>query len=190
MTRHKLLAGAGLLALSSYASADGMNAGTVHFTGEIIEPSCIIQGNDGNDNNVPLGTYPTSLFEEVGSQSDDIPFTITLAECPIQTTGLTSVQLTFEGATVPTSNADLLAVSAISTTGAQAATNIGVAVSTLARPDTLLKMDGSTEQIAIPLPTAVGDNVNAQFIARYQATALPVTAGPADANMTINILYK
>lgn len=195
MIFNKIVTGACFMALSGYALADGMNAGTVHFTGEIIEPSCVIEGNDGTDNNVPLGTYPTSLFTSVGSQSDAVPFDITLADCPVQTTGLASVQLTFEGATVESSNADLLSVSSISTTGAEAATGIGVAVSLFSTPSSLLKMDGSEDQVSILLPppdsgSSGVDKIKADFIARYQATSLPVVAGPADADMTVNILYK
>lgn len=178
------------LMFSSYnAVADGMNAGTVHFTGEIIEPSCVIDGNDGKDNNVPLGTYPTSLFAAVGDQSTLQPFDISLKDCPVQTDGLSSVQLTFEGATVASSNSELLTVSAITTQGTTAATNVGIAVSLQATPTKLLTLDGSEDQIEIALrPTT--DNIRASFFARYQAYALPVTPGPADADMTVNILYR
>ncbi|KFC13173.1 type 1 fimbriae major subunit [Trabulsiella guamensis ATCC 49490] len=189
MTLMKYIPVAFAVALSIPAVADEMNAGTVHFTGEIIEPSCIIDGNDGKDNNVPLGTYPTSLFVNPGDESSLIPFDIQLKNCPLQTTGLTSVQLTFEGPTVATSNADLLSVSAITTAGSEAATNIGVAVSTLDRTETLLKMDGSEGQVAIDLPTN-SDSVRGHFVARYRAFAIPVTPGPADADMTVNILYR
>jgi type 1 fimbrial protein len=190
MTYKKYIPAALLVALSMPVFADEMNAGTVHFTGEIIEPSCVIDGNDGTDNNIPLGTYPTSLFAAPGDESSLIPFTIALSECPVQTTGLTSIQLTFEGTTVASSDANLLAVSAITTAGSSAATNIGVAVSTMNRTDALLKMDGSEGQIAIDLPTVAGNAIRQQFVARYRAFATPVTAGPADADMTVNILYR
>jgi type 1 fimbrial protein len=48
--------------VSVSAIAAEMNAGTIHFTGQIIEPSCTIDGDNGTDSTVPLGTYPNSLF--------------------------------------------------------------------------------------------------------------------------------
>ncbi|MFK3661047.1 fimbrial protein [Scandinavium sp. NPDC088450] len=179
------------LTLSSFSVfADGTNAGTVHFTGEIIEPSCVIDGDSGTDNNVPLGTYPTTLFANPGDKSTAMPFTIRLKDCPIQTDGLNHVQLTFEGVTEPNSNAELLTVSALTTAGSTAATNVGIAVSKVETPGTLLKLDGSEDQIAIPLSRNAGDAIFQDFLARYQAFAIPVTAGPADADMTVNILYR
>lgn len=60
--RGHIISGA-LLALASTGTfAAELNAGTIHFTGQIIEPSCEIQGDDGTNSTVPLGTYPTSLF--------------------------------------------------------------------------------------------------------------------------------
>ena len=188
MTFIKYIPAALTIALSIPVFADEMNAGTVHFTGEIIEPSCVIEGNDGTDNNVPLGTYPTTLFANPGDESSYVPFTIELKDCPLQTTGLTSIQLTFEGPTVPSSNADLLTVGA--DVGITAATNIGVAVSKINQTDTLLKMDGSEGQVAIDLPTVAGNSIRQQFVARYRAFAIPVDAGPADADMAVNILYR
>jgi len=180
-----------LFALASHSVlADEMNAGTVHFTGEIIEPSCVINGNDGKDNNVLLGTWPTSIFSNVGNESEPVPFTIELAECPLSSSGLPAVQLTFNGPTALTQTSDLLDVSKLTTTGATAATNIGVAVSPADEATRLLKMDGSTDQVFVQLPTTQSDTVMADFVARYRAFAVPVTAGAADADMTVNILYR
>lgn len=60
--KNNFMAGAVLAAISMGSFAAEMNAGTVHFTGEIIEPSCTIQGDSGTDSTVPLGTYPKSLL--------------------------------------------------------------------------------------------------------------------------------
>ncbi|MCS2171604.1 type 1 fimbrial protein [Scandinavium sp. TWS1a] len=188
--KRKLLLTLFLAASIGSVNADEMNAGVVHFTGEIIDPTCVIDGNDGKDNNVPLGTYPSSLFQNPGDESSLIPFTISLKDCPVQSTGLINIQLTFEGTTVPTSNADLLAVSTITTGGTTAATNVAIAVSSINAITTLIKMDGSEDQLLVRLPTISGDAVSADLVARYRAVAVPVTAGPADADMTVNILYR
>lgn len=173
----------------SFAQADEMNAGKIHFTGSIIEPTCEIAGNDGKDNKVPLGTYPTSLFTAKDIESTLIPFTITLTKCPVATTGLPAVQLTFNGTTV-TNDPTLLVVSKITTDGTTAATNVGIAVSPSGDSSTLIKFDGSEDQASITLPLAAGTDVSADFDARYKAIATPVTAGPADADLTVNILYR
>ena len=59
--RYKLISAVILtMATTSSAFADEANAGEIHFTGELIEPSCVIEGDTGTDSTVPLGTYPTS----------------------------------------------------------------------------------------------------------------------------------
>ncbi|WP_150319101.1 fimbrial protein, partial [Enterobacter hormaechei] len=62
--------------LSMNGFAAEMNAGTIHFTGEIIESSCTIQGDDGTDSTIPLGTYPISLFTDVGTETALMPFSV------------------------------------------------------------------------------------------------------------------
>ncbi|HCM9582003.1 TPA: type 1 fimbrial protein [Enterobacter asburiae] len=167
-----------------------MNAGTIHFTGEIIESSCTIQGDDGTDSTIPLGTYPISLFTDVGTETALMPFSITLANCPLKSDGLPAVQLTFNGPTTLTGTNTLLDVSKITTTGETAATGVGVAVSQAGKNDQLIIMDGAEEQVYIELATKPSDTIKADFNARYKSFASTVTAGPADADMTINILYR
>lgn len=172
------------------AFAAEMNAGTIHFTGQIIEPSCTIDGDNGTDSTVPLGTYPNTLFTYVGKESDLIPFTITLSECPVKSDGLPSVQLTFNASTALTGSTTLMDVSKITTDGETAATGIGIAVSPADDDTDFIAFDGSEDQVKIALPTVKDDQIHANFNARYKSFATTVTAGPADADMTINILYR
>ena len=51
-------------------------------------------------------------------------------------------------------------------------------------------MDGAEGQIYIELATKSEDTIKADFNARYKSFATAVTAGPADADMTVNILYR
>ncbi len=127
--KKNIIAGLALATLSMNGFAAEMNAGTIHFTGEIIESSCTIQGDDGTDSTIPLGTYPTSLFNTVGKETALTEFSITLANCPLTSAGLPAVQLTFNGPTTLTKTKTLLDVSKITTTGETAATGIGIAVS-------------------------------------------------------------
>lgn len=190
----KMKQGIVLLALLSAYSLPGfsaeLNAGTIHFTGEIISPSCTISGTSGTDSTVELGTFPTSLFTSTGVESTKTPFSIVLANCPLTTDGLPAVQLTFNGATTLTGSTSLLDVSKITTSGATAATGVGIAVSLKDADTTLLKFDGTEEQVYIELPSTAEDTIRATFNARYKSFSSTVTAGPADADLTVNILYR
>lgn len=188
--RKNIIAGLALATVSMNGFAAEMNAGTIHFTGEIIEPSCTIQGDNGTDSTIPLGTYPKSLFTDIGTETTLMPFTITLANCPLKSDGLPAVQLTFNGPTTLTQTNTLLDVSKITTTGDTAATGIGVAVSPAGKDDQLITMDGAEGQVYIELATKSSDTILANFNARYKSFAADVTAGPADADMTVNILYR
>lgn len=188
--KNNIFAGIALAAVSMNSFAAEMNAGTIHFTGEIIEPSCTIEGDNGTDSTIPLGTYPKSVFTEVGKETTYMPFTITLANCPLKSDGLPAVQLTFNGPTTLTGSNTLLDVSKITTTGDTAATGIGVAVSPAGKNDQLITMDGAEGQVYIELATKSADTIQADFNARYKSFAAEVTAGPADADMTVNILYR
>ena len=180
-----------ILALSSTSVfASEMNAGTIHFTGQIIEPSCTIVGDNGTDSTVPLGTYPKSLFTDIGTESTLMPFSVTLADCPLKSDGLPSVQLTFNGPTTLTTSTTLLDVSKITTDGDTAATGVGIAISPDGKNTQLIAMDGTEEQVSIELPTKKEDTIKADFNARYKSFSKTVTAGPADADLTVNILYR
>ncbi|CAH6041632.1 fimbrial protein [Citrobacter koseri] len=188
--RGHIISGALLALASTGIFAAEMDAGTIHFTGQIIEPSCEIQGDDGTNSIVPLGTYPTSLFSTPGTESTLAPFSIVLVDCPLKSDGLPAVQLTFNGTTALTGSSTLLDVSKITTAGDTAATGVGIAVSPENKDTQLITMDGGEGQVFIELPTLTGDSVQANFNARYKSFSQTVTAGPADADMTVNILYR
>lgn len=166
------------------------NAGTIHFTGEIIEPSCVIVGDSGTEYTVPLGSFPTSLFATIGKESDLVPVVITLKDCPMSSDGLAQVQLTFTGTTDLTESLSLLDVSKVSTSGTTAATGIGIALSPEGEDSTLIKFDGSDNQVYIPLPSQASTMISTSLNARYKSFAATVTPGPADADLTVNILYR
>lgn len=177
-----------LASTTAFAAED--NAGKIHFTGEIIEPSCVIVGDDGTDYSVPLGTFPTSLFATVGKESDPVPVTVTLKDCPLASDGLPQVQLSFNGPTTLTGSATLLDVSKVTTTGTTAATGIGI-VLTEDVPDSVpIKFDSSDGQVFVKLSSKASDTISTTLNARYKSFAKTVTAGPADADLTVNILYR
>lgn len=170
--------------------ADENEAGKIHFTGEIIAPSCTIKGDTGKDSTVPLGTYPTSRFKAQGDESDLIPFSITLTGCPATSDGLPAVQLTFNGTTTLSNTSTIMDVSAITTKGGSAATGVGIAITPKEKPTQYIAFDGSDEQVWIDLPASASTDISADFNARYKSYSTTVTAGPADADLTVNILYR
>ena len=175
-----------LTTASAFAAEE--NAGVIHFTGELVSPSCVIVGDNGPDSTVPLGTFPTSLFTKggMGTASTDVPFTITLKDCPVATDGLPAIQLTFQGLTTLSHDSTLLD---ISSADGVAATGVGIAVSTSLAPTTMLTMDNEENQVSIDLPTNATDTIKADFLARYISFSETVTAGDANADMTVSIVY-
>ena len=180
-----------MAASTGNAYAAEMNAGTIHFTGLIIEPSCTIEGDNGTEQTVPLGTYPTSLFTTPGTESELTPFSIKLVDCPLKSDGLASVQLTFNGQTTLTGSSTLLDVSKLTTSADQAAEGIGIAISPADFPNVFIEMDGTEGHSYIELPVRVEDKIILNYYARYKsfAAAADIKAGAADGDLTVNILY-
>lgn len=159
------------------------NAGKIHFTGEIIAPSCVVVGDGGTtEYKVLLGTYPTSLFKAVGTETDLIAVPIELKDCPVKSDGLANVQLTFSGVTVE-GEPDELIVSG-------GASGVAIVLSEMDHDTTLIKFDKSSGQVFIPLSTSATDTISTMLNARYKSISSTVTAGEANADLTINILYQ
>ncbi|HDZ8011141.1 TPA: type 1 fimbrial protein [Citrobacter amalonaticus] len=192
MTRKITLLSSLILALSvtTVYAEDTIPSATIHFTGSVIVPSC--EFDNGGEQTVTLGSFPTTDFPVVGAEATGTSFTITLNNCPTPTSSLARVQMTFTGPTV-TSHPELLQVSKITTedAGVDEATNIGIAINLgLESSTSKLKLDGTDEQIYIDLPPAADTQISQDFFACYVAYAIPVTAGPADADMVVNLLYR
>ncbi|MFW0767025.1 fimbrial protein [Trabulsiella odontotermitis] len=189
--KKSLLLGTLLLLTSSKLLAAEMSAGTIHFTGEIIEPSCEITGDGGtSDLNIPLGTYPSSYFDVVGKETTLMPVRFMLDNCPLKSDGLPAIQLTFTGTSDLTGDVTLLDVSQITTAGDAAATGVGIAVSPEGDDTNLLHLDGSEGQLSLDLPDIANDSVPVNLNARYKSFAQDVEPGAADADLVVNILYR
>lgn len=187
MHLNKSLSALALLTLiSTSAWADEGPSGIIHFTGDIINPSCKIVGEGGTtDSTVKLGSYPPSTFSALGEKSTNMKFVLTLKDCPVATDGLDQIQLTFSGDTVPGSD-DVLALDAASTAG-------GVGISVVSENDKTLNlnMKGEEGQLFIPLMTSAG-NITTNLFARFQsivATPAEITPGTASSQMIVNIVY-
>ena len=181
-----------LLALSLFTLgstpswADETNAGEIHFTGEIISPSCEISGDSGKNINVYLGSPAPSYFTENSGKSDDIAVPIALTKCPVATDGLSQVQLTFTGTPV-SGKTDMLELDPGGAEG------VGITLSSEEDRSTYLDITGAEHQVYVPLPSTVDGVVTTTLEARYvslSGTSEGVTPGAANAKVTIGILYR
>ena len=171
---------------SSPSWADESNAGEIHFTGEIINPSCEISGDSGKNINVYLGSPAPSYFTENNGKSDDVAIPISLIHCPVATDGLSQVQLTFTGTPV-SEKTDMLALDA---DGAQ---GVGITISTEEDRATNLDITGAEHQLYIPLSETPDGVISTTLSARYvslSGTKQGVTPGAANAKVTVGILYR
>ncbi|WP_052283473.1 fimbrial protein [Kluyvera genomosp. 1] len=171
---------------SSPTWADETNAGEIHFTGEIINPSCEISGDSGKNINVYLGSPAPSYFTKNNGKSDDVAVPITLIHCPVATDGLSKVQLTFTGTPVDT-RTDMVALDAGGAEG------VGITLSTEEDLDTYLDITGAEGQTYVDLPETADGTITTQVEARYvsiSGTEEGVTPGAANAKVTVGILYR
>ncbi|MFV8869985.1 fimbrial protein [Serratia fonticola] len=169
----KLVIAASIIAsLSASAFADD---GKINFIGAITDDACTVVNNMSNPLIVTLGTVSSTAFTTGTMTAAPTKFTIALTNCPAS---VTSAKVKFDG----TANANDNTILAL-TQETGVATNVGIQL-----------MDKS--QAVVPLYTAstayaltTGDN-DLDFVARYLATSLPVTAGPANSTSNFTIVYN
>lgn len=77
-----LLVVGSLLALSLATVTTARAAGTLNFTGKIINESCQI-ANNGGDVNVDFGNVDMSALKSHEAKTAETPFTINLTGCPL-----------------------------------------------------------------------------------------------------------
>lgn len=166
----------------SYAALPA-TTGAVKFSGNIVESTCNIQASS---NAVDMGTYLTSDIEKKGEEvtGSKKPFKINLTGCPVTTTPLT-MEATFSGNKVDSVDSKLLALDALSGTGA---TGIGIGIynSTTGQQidlssssnSKLPEIQISTADIEIPLQVA------------YVSNGQRIKSGKAEATLNFQINYK
>lgn len=171
------LAFAAVSALAFTTSA--FAAGQINFTGEIVNAACDIKINNSS-NEVVLGKWPTSMFKVAGDKSTPANFTIDVANCVAG-----NYQVNFAG-TADATNAKLLKASA--------ATGVGIAIANANSTSNLVNLNtvvGADSNAALTVSgtgaTAAGTLPLQAF---YQATGSTVTAGKADATVSITLQQK
>ncbi|ENE1421906.1 fimbrial protein [Salmonella enterica] len=152
-------------------------AGTVNFSGEILDAACDVDVASKNQT-VILGTYNKSEFTAVGDKTAAKKFDIVLKNCP---SSVTSAKVRFDG-TPDASDSTLLA---IDTSVAGAATGVAINLMTADKAD--LPLHG-VNSYSYPL-SSTQDNTLA-FYAQYESTAASVTAGPANSVANFSVDYN
>ncbi|WP_260864544.1 fimbrial protein [Citrobacter sp. Marseille-Q6884] len=152
-------------------------AGTVNFTGEILDAACSVDVASQNQT-VALGTYNKSEFTNSGDVTAAKKFNIILKDCPDT---VTQAHVMFDGTPEPT-NSSLLA---IDSTVAGAAT--GVAINLLTADMVPLPLHGdNTYRYEL---SSTADN-SLDFYAQYKSTSGTVTAGPANSVASFSVIYN
>jgi major type 1 subunit fimbrin (pilin) len=161
---------AGVLSASAFA-ADGK----INFVGAITDDACTVVNNMSNPLTVTLGTVASTAFTTGSLTAAPTKFTIALTNCPAS---VTSAKVKFDGLANANDNT-ILAL----TQETGVATNVGIQLMDKSQAVVPLY----TESTAYALTTGSND---LDFVARYLATSLPVTAGPANSTSNFTIVYN
>ena len=148
------------------------SAGTVNFTGEIIDAACTVDAGSVNQT-VDLGRYSKSEFTAAGDKTAATKFSIVLTNCPATVTGAT---IKFDGSADP-ANSNLLAVTGGAT---------GVAIN-------LMTADSGTCRWRALTPTFTAAETvpnTLDFFAQYEATSATVGVGPANGVANFSVSYQ
>jgi major type 1 subunit fimbrin (pilin) len=170
------------VAFAAVAAVSASNAfaaaGTVNFTGEILDAACTVDVAS-QDQTVALGSYSKSEFVNLGDVTAAKNFKILLKNCPA---AVTSAHVLFSG-TPDATNSDLLAL----TPGAGAAT--GVAINLLTEDQVSLPLSGDNSYRYTLVSTA--DNT-LEYYAQYKSTVATsaITAGPANGVASFSVIYN
>ncbi len=161
--------------MANAAPNSGNATGIIHFKGQFIDSTCTVEANHENksEGTVQLGTWMTNTFDKVGELTDAVPFTIGLSGCPAT---LGKARVTFEGKE-HADNADLYTVGS--------ASGVGIGISGDQNGTNFFTPNSEVD--GIPLTGNAGEKT---YYARYVTTAEEVTAGTANADVTVTIQYN
>ena len=161
---------AGVLSASAFA-----DDGKINFVGSITDDACTVTNNVTSPLTVTLGTVASTAFSAGSMSAAPTNFNIMLSACPAS---VTQAKVKFDG-TANTNDTTILALTA--ETGV--ATNVGIQLKD--KTGAILPL----RTASAPYALTTGANT-LQFTAQYLATALPVTAGPANSTSNFTIIYN
>ena len=179
-------ANVGAAGSTNYATTAGAGSkatATVHFTGEIVASTCVVNTANPTNTNVVLPQVTNQLFGGAGSTTGDAQFTLQFTGCS-GATGAHSYVVVFTGKN-PGSNTTLL--EATRTTGA--ATDVGIEVDNKGNSGKALDFSASQNEVSLT-PDQNGD-AHIDLVAKYQqiGATLPA-AGTITADMNYTVIYK
>ncbi|EOI2493050.1 MULTISPECIES: fimbrial protein [Enterobacter] len=151
-------------------------AGTVNFTGEILDAACTVDVGSQNQT-VELGKYNKSEFSAAGDTTAAKKFNIVLKDCPDT---ITAAHVAFDGKPDAT-DSNLLAIDS-SVSGA--ATGVAINLMTADKADLGLHGDNGYRY------TLTTDDNTLDFYAQYKSTSDTVTAGPANSVANFSVVYN
>lgn len=152
-------------------------AGTVSFTGEILDAACTVDVASQNQT-VELGKYNKSEFPDVNIVTAAKNFNIILKNCP---SSVQSAKVRFDG-TPDTVEPTLLA---IDSSVADAAEGVAINLMTADKADLPLHSENNYSYTL----TSDADNVLG-FYAQYKSTSTTVKAGPANSVANFSVVYN
>ncbi|HBV4841645.1 TPA: fimbrial protein [Klebsiella aerogenes] len=169
---------AAFAAVSALAMSNAFAAaGTVNFTGEILDAACTVDVASQNQT-VDLGKYNKTEFADVGYKTAAKSFNIVLKDCPDT---VTSAKVRFDGKPEATDSSLL----AIDSSVAGAATGVAINLMTADKADLPLHSENSYDYTL----SSTQDNTLG-FYAQYKSTAATVTAGPANSVANFSVVYN
>ena len=135
----------------------------------------MVEVNNANKNEgtIQLGTWMSNSFDKVGETTDAVPFLIGLSGCPAT---LSQALVTF-GGSANADNPELYSV--------DKATGVGIGLS----PDNIGSTFYKPNLNAGSIDLSKGNKGEKEYFARYVTTADDVTAGTANADITVTIQY-
>ncbi|WP_431224009.1 fimbrial protein [Serratia sp. L9] len=170
--KKKIIAALFVSVFSAYAVADD---GQINFVGSITDDACTVTNNMSNPLTVTLGNVASAAFSNGSLTAAPTAFTLKLDSCPAS---VVTAKVVFDG-TADANDNTLLAL----TPGADVATNVGIQL--MDHNNAVVPL--YTASSAYPLSAGTNDLA---FVARYFATALPVTAGSANSTSSFTIVYN
>lgn len=176
-------ANVGAAGSTNYATTAGAGSkatATVHFTGEIVASTCVVNTANPTNTNVVLPQVTNQLFGGAGSTTGDTQFTLQFTNCS-GATGGSGYVVVFTDKT-PGSNTKLL--EAFRTT--VAATDVGIEVDHAGSA-----LDFSASQNEVSLTPDQNGDAHIDLVAKYQqiGATLPA-AGTITADMNYTVIYK
>lgn len=167
-----------ILTATAHANPIAQNGGLIHFTGELVSPSCSVS-TDTSNQTVALGRVGTNILTHVGDKSHPVPFSVKLVDC--DPTVLPTAAVGFYGQTVK-DHPNLLVVSSDGSDAASAQ-NVGLEIS-----DSENNILNFGSQFTAPKTLNKGTNVF-NFTASYVATGV-AKPGLANGSAILVIRYE